>query len=457
MFGGSLRDVVTLTGRVFLRPRSERRLFLSLHDGVTCIGSCCVFLRTRSERRLVPSTYPSLLRDGVTLRVECGFSSHSIGPKSSLDSWLVFLQDGVTLFGAGYHDLISSEGFPRVGLMGACFPDRPWDELRHPLVDRAALKSGSVPHSVVFASGEDSVCTPLANEAVGLDPSSSSGPVASRPPLGIGLLRWPCGDSFHLGVFMRWSSTHGGLLAALPEVGLLGRGYWRIVRVPQILCLTPLPGVRSRLLVLASRYGRCSRRRHFHVTWNPPLSRARGCPSLPLRVATLSLMLSRSEVPGPPVLLSYYIACIISRCPGALSSFVTLPGLSLWFFRTGLGLHGAPSNIRRACFLVRKALFILASASAELVGVFHAMSFRGSHSRGWGEVSFSFVPGFVAKIQGPPPLLLGLRASLYQPTLTRDIRNERLISCVGGQVFPGPLGLRIVGDANGSFLPQGVA
>ena len=53
---------------------------------------------------------------------------------------------------------------------------------RHPLVDRSALKSGWVPHSVVFASGEDSGCTPLANEGVRLGPSSS-GPVASRPPL----------------------------------------------------------------------------------------------------------------------------------------------------------------------------------------------------------------------------------------------------------------------------------
>ena len=44
-------------------------------------------------------------------------------------------------------------------------------------------EAGRVPHSVIFASGEDSVCIPLANEGVGLGPSSSSGPVASRPPL----------------------------------------------------------------------------------------------------------------------------------------------------------------------------------------------------------------------------------------------------------------------------------
>ena len=42
-----------------------------------------------------------------------------------------------------------------------------------------------VPHSTVLASGVDSVCGPLANEGVGL------GPVASRPPLGLGLLRRP--------------------------------------------------------------------------------------------------------------------------------------------------------------------------------------------------------------------------------------------------------------------------
>ena len=33
--------------------------------------------------------------------------------------------------------------------------------------------------------------------------------------------------------------------------------------------------------------------------------------------------------------------------------------------------------------------------------VFQAMSFRGSLSWGWGGVSFAFVPGFVAKTQGP--------------------------------------------------------
>ena len=49
------------------------------------------------------------------------FSSHSIGTKSSLDSWSVFLQDGVTLFGSDAADLISIEGITTVGLLGAFF------------------------------------------------------------------------------------------------------------------------------------------------------------------------------------------------------------------------------------------------------------------------------------------------------------------------------------------------
>ena len=120
---------------------------------------------------------------------------------------------------------------------------------------------------------------------------------------------------------MRWPCTHGGSLAALPEVGLLGRGCWRFVRVPQNLCLTPLLAVRSMLLFLASRYGRCSRQLLLPVAWNPPLRRSRDCPSRPLWVAALPLGFSCSEVSGPRVLLSYYVARVISHGLGFLSSF----------------------------------------------------------------------------------------------------------------------------------------
>ena len=93
-------------------------------------------------------------------------------------------------------------------------------------------------------------------------------------------------------------------------------------------------------------------------------------------------------------------------------------------------LIGAPWSsygCRKGVFLVLKALFVLAPASAGRLGVFHAVSDCGSHSGNWSEVSFSFVPGFVVKTRSPPPLLLSLRALLYRPNQTRDNRNGRLL------------------------------
>ena len=126
------------------------------------------------------------------------------------------------------------------------------------------------------------MCILLANEGVGPG-LSSSGPVASRPTPADRSASAASQCFFSPGRFIRWSSTHGGSLAALPEVGLLGMGCWCMIRVPQILCLTPLPGMRSSLLFLALRYGRCSRRRPFQIAWMPPRRRARVCPSLPLK------------------------------------------------------------------------------------------------------------------------------------------------------------------------------
>ena len=110
------------------------------------------------------------------------FFSHSIAPTSSLVIWSVFLQDGVTLFGSGSNDLISSEGIPTVGLLGGVFPARPRGAFLSSFGRPVGSEAGRVPHSVVFASGEDFVRVPLAVEGVGLGPSSS-GPVASHPPL----------------------------------------------------------------------------------------------------------------------------------------------------------------------------------------------------------------------------------------------------------------------------------
>ena len=70
-------------------------------------------------------------------------------------------------------------------------------------------------------------------------------------------------------------------------------------------------------------------------------------------------------------------------------------------------LTGAPYKPLRTCderFLAQKTLFLLALASAKRIGELHALSYRVAHYRGWAEVSFSFVPGFVAKTQDPTSL-----------------------------------------------------
>ena len=63
-------------------------------------------------------------------------------------------------------------------------------------------------------------------------------------------------------------------------------------------------------------------------------------------------------------------------------------------------LTGAPYEPLRTCeerFLAQKTLFLLALASAKRIGELHALSYRVSYTRDWGEVSFAFVTGFVAK------------------------------------------------------------
>ena len=78
--------------------------------------------------------------------------------------------------------------------------------------------------------------------------------------------------------------------------------------------------------------------------------------------------------------------------------------------------------------LAHKTLFLLALASAKRVGELHALSHRVSHSVGWKEVSFSFVPGFVAKTQDQSSLDPRFE-SFTIPALpkSRDSPNGRLL------------------------------
>ena len=94
-------------------------------------------------------------------------------------------------------------------------------------------------------------------------------------------------------------------------------------------------------------------------------------------------------------------------------------------------LTGALYEPLRTCeerFLAQKTLFLLALASAKHIGELHALSYRVSHTRNWGEVSFSFVTGFVAKTQDPSSLAPRLEG-FSVPALpnARNNRNGRLL------------------------------
>ena len=94
-------------------------------------------------------------------------------------------------------------------------------------------------------------------------------------------------------------------------------------------------------------------------------------------------------------------------------------------------LTRAPYEPLRTCeerFLAQKMLFLLALASAKRIGELHALSYRESHTRDWGEVSFAFVTGFVAKTQDPSSLAPRFEG-FSVPALpnARKNRNGRLL------------------------------
>ena len=142
-------------------------------------------------------------------------------------------------------------------------------------------------------------------------------------------------------------------------------------------------------------------------------------------------------------------------CGGPVQ-FVTLPGLSLWFFSAWLGLSGAPPDNPSCVFSFMIALFFLASAS----------------TRRFGYSMFGFS---VALLPGAGWVVLCFRHSLYDdvlrllpcssvcglhctgPTNARQSQWENVISCAGGQVFLVRLGgalsaMRTVHVAAGSSM-----
>ena len=143
-----------------------------------------------------------------------------------------------------------------------------------------------VPHSAVLASGMDSVCGPLANEGVGLGPS---GPVASRPPLGLGLLRRPGRCYLSPGRFHAWFSPHSRLASC--SSGSLPSRFERLVSLqgasgsmtpfsPERVVIFSGSGIAVRALLLATS---------LTLTMVLPPDAGSVCPSLPFPDSSLSL------------------------------------------------------------------------------------------------------------------------------------------------------------------------
>ncbi|XP_068204733.1 uncharacterized protein [Palaemon carinicauda] len=78
--------------------------------------------------------------------------------------------------------------------------------------------------------------------------------------------------------------------------------------------------------------------------------------------------------------------------------------------------------------LTLKTVFLLALASAKRVGEIHGLSYEVSYTRGWREISFKFVPSFVAKTQNPAvvdPKFVGFTV----PAIPRSGNPEDLKLC----------------------------
>ena len=96
---------------------------------------------------------------------------------------------------------------------------------------------------------------------------------------------------------------------------------WRIVRVPQNLCLIPLPGVRSMLLLFGIAVWTLLQATPPPRSMESSPKAGQGLSVSAFKGCSSALDASRSEVAGSHVLLSNYVTRVLSRGPGILSSF----------------------------------------------------------------------------------------------------------------------------------------
>ena len=145
-----------------------------------------------------------------------------------------------------------------------------------------------VPRSIVFASGMDSVSGPLANEEVVLALL-----LLALLPLALPW-GWVCfgdlaGAAFHLGVSMRWSSTHGGLASGSSES--LASRFERLVSLQG--ASDSMPHFSPEGVVVISGFWHSGTGvapgNVLPLTMVIPLAPGRICPSLPFPDGSLSL------------------------------------------------------------------------------------------------------------------------------------------------------------------------
>ena len=142
---------------------------------------------------------------------------------------------------------------------------------------------------------------------------------------------------------------------------------------------------------------------------------------------------------------------LLACCLGLRGScpVVTLPGVPLWFFRTWLGLGGAPPDIRQVCFLSDCTLKSWPWPRLGVLGI-PCLGFSVALLPGASGVSFAFIMVVTLVLWDLPCSSVG-GLHCTGPANARQIAWEKVIACGGGQVFLVRLGRRIVGGACRSY------
>ena len=161
-------------------------------------------------------------------------------------------------------------------------------------------------------------------------------------------------------------------------------------------------------------------------------------------------------MPGPHVLLSSYAVRVISCGPGGPVQFCHPSWVLSLVLQNLIGAQWSSSGHTTGVFLFLNALFVLASAPARRFG-YPMLCLSVALFPVVGVGCPLLLSRALWRRLRPLPCSSVCGLHCTGPTNARQSQWETVISCAGGQVFLGPLGMRIVSDASRSFLPQVVA